>query len=329
MLPAAAAGTPIREVSADRLRRARRLQSLLAGREQEELHVGEGESTLAITGSALGGREGGSGALDPRHLRARAPGADEGRVRAHRVARAAQPADLGPGLRRAADAGAGQASAPSRRRRSRSSSTTRATWSACSTTCSTSPARDAGRLTIRPVPTEVGAAGRGRRADDARPDRGPKQQSSSRGRGRACRRSTSSPTGSARSSSTCSPTRTSTAQNGRRSGSRPRASATKSSWPSPTTGRGFPRSSSSTSSTASRAATPASPSGSAAPGSGWRSRSRWSSCTGARSARRRPWARAPHSASSFRPSARGRPKPAWPRADDRNQAGDSDLTLRS
>ena len=59
MLPTAAAGTSIRKVFGDRLAR-RRLQSLLAGREQEELHVGEGESTLAITGSALGGREKGT-----------------------------------------------------------------------------------------------------------------------------------------------------------------------------------------------------------------------------------------------------------------------------
>ena len=59
MIPAAAAGTSIRKVFGDRLAR-RRLQSLLAGREQEELHVGEGDSTLAITGSALGGREKGT-----------------------------------------------------------------------------------------------------------------------------------------------------------------------------------------------------------------------------------------------------------------------------
>ena len=59
MLPAATAGTSIRKVFGDRLAR-RRLQSLLAGREQEELHVGEGDSTLAITGSALGGPEKGT-----------------------------------------------------------------------------------------------------------------------------------------------------------------------------------------------------------------------------------------------------------------------------
>ena len=53
------------------------------------------------------------------------------RVRPHRLARAAQPAHLGPGLRRAADAGARQPHPASRRRRSRSSSTTAATWSAC------------------------------------------------------------------------------------------------------------------------------------------------------------------------------------------------------
>jgi two-component system phosphate regulon sensor histidine kinase PhoR len=59
MLPAAKAGASIRKVFGDRLAR-RRLQSLLAGREQEELHIGEGDSTLAITGSALGGREKGT-----------------------------------------------------------------------------------------------------------------------------------------------------------------------------------------------------------------------------------------------------------------------------
>ena len=59
MVPAATAGSSIRKVFGDRLAR-RRLQSLLAGREQEELHVGEGDSTLAITGSALGGREKGT-----------------------------------------------------------------------------------------------------------------------------------------------------------------------------------------------------------------------------------------------------------------------------
>lgn len=59
MLPTAKPGAPIRDVLGDRLPQ-RRLQSLLAGREQEELHVGEEESTLAITGSALGGREKGT-----------------------------------------------------------------------------------------------------------------------------------------------------------------------------------------------------------------------------------------------------------------------------
>jgi PAS domain S-box-containing protein len=59
LLPAAAVGTPIRE-ALDGPFPARRLARLLAGREQEEIHLGEGEAVLAITASALGGQESGS-----------------------------------------------------------------------------------------------------------------------------------------------------------------------------------------------------------------------------------------------------------------------------
>ena len=59
LLPQAEVGKSIR----DRLRAslpARRVNSLLAGREEEELHVGEGESILAITASKLEAEEGGT-----------------------------------------------------------------------------------------------------------------------------------------------------------------------------------------------------------------------------------------------------------------------------
>jgi signal transduction histidine kinase len=59
LLPAAAVGTSIREALEGPVP-ARRLTSLLAGRDQEELHLGEGEAVLAITASALGGEESGS-----------------------------------------------------------------------------------------------------------------------------------------------------------------------------------------------------------------------------------------------------------------------------
>ena len=60
---------------------------------------------------------------------------------------------------------------------------------------------DAGRLTIKPAPTDAGAAGRGRGADDARPDRGRGPGADAGGRPPACRRSTSTATGSAKCSS--------------------------------------------------------------------------------------------------------------------------------
>ena len=97
---------------------------------------------------------------------------DERRVRAHRLARAAQPADLGAGLRRAADAGARHAHAPSRWRRSRSSSTTRRHLVRLLNDLLDLARSDAGRLTIRPLPTEVAPLVERRGADDARPDRG-------------------------------------------------------------------------------------------------------------------------------------------------------------
>ena len=48
---------------------------------------------------------------------------------------------------------------------------------------------DAGRLTIKPVPTDAGAADRGRGADDARPDRGRRADARAKTSRRACRRS--------------------------------------------------------------------------------------------------------------------------------------------
>ena len=69
---------------------------------------------------------------------------DQRRVRPHRLARAAQPADLGPGLRRAADAGA-RAAHPQAGGDGRDHPRQHAaTWSACSTTCSTWPAATPG-----------------------------------------------------------------------------------------------------------------------------------------------------------------------------------------
>ena len=57
---------------------------------------------------------------------------------------------------------------------------------------------DAGRLTIKPVPTDVGAAGRRSGAHDARPDRGRRTGPQRRRRPRACRRCWSTRTGSAK-----------------------------------------------------------------------------------------------------------------------------------
>jgi signal transduction histidine kinase len=59
LLPWAEVGTPIRELLSGQMP-ARRVDSLLAGREQEEIHIGEGESVLAVTASKLGAEEGGA-----------------------------------------------------------------------------------------------------------------------------------------------------------------------------------------------------------------------------------------------------------------------------
>ena len=59
LLPAAKVGAPIRD-ALDGPIPARRLAGLLAGRDREEVHLGEGEAVLAITASALGGEESGS-----------------------------------------------------------------------------------------------------------------------------------------------------------------------------------------------------------------------------------------------------------------------------
>ncbi len=80
---------------------------------------------------------------------------------------------------------------------------------------------DAGRLTIQPVPTEVGAAGRRRGADDAGPDRGRAVRALSlEDRDRASPGRGSSPTGFAKFWSICLPMRMSTAQQEPRSRSR-------------------------------------------------------------------------------------------------------------
>lgn len=59
MLPWAEVGTPIRELLVGPLP-AGRVERLLAGREQEELQLGEGEEILALTASKLGAEEGGT-----------------------------------------------------------------------------------------------------------------------------------------------------------------------------------------------------------------------------------------------------------------------------
>ena len=59
LLPWAEAGTPIRELLSGQMP-ARRLDSLLEGREQEEIHIGEGEAVLAVTASKLSAEEGGA-----------------------------------------------------------------------------------------------------------------------------------------------------------------------------------------------------------------------------------------------------------------------------
>jgi NtrC-family two-component system sensor histidine kinase KinB len=59
LLPWAETGAPVRELLSGQIQ-ARRLERLLAGREQEEIHIGEGESVLAVTASRLGAEEGGT-----------------------------------------------------------------------------------------------------------------------------------------------------------------------------------------------------------------------------------------------------------------------------
>ena len=59
LVPWADVGTPIRELLAS-LADRRSIDRLLAGGEPKELHLGEGEATLAITASKLGAQEGGT-----------------------------------------------------------------------------------------------------------------------------------------------------------------------------------------------------------------------------------------------------------------------------
>jgi signal transduction histidine kinase/HAMP domain-containing protein len=59
LLPAAGVGSSLRDLLAEQISRGR-VERLLAGREQEELHIGEGKSVLAITASVLGTAEGGA-----------------------------------------------------------------------------------------------------------------------------------------------------------------------------------------------------------------------------------------------------------------------------
>ena len=59
LVPWADVGTPIRELLASMADR-RSIERLLAGGEPRELHLGEGEATLAITASKLGAQEGGT-----------------------------------------------------------------------------------------------------------------------------------------------------------------------------------------------------------------------------------------------------------------------------
>jgi len=59
LMPAATVGTSVRDLLAGQMPR-RRVERLLAGSEEEELHVGGGESILAITASRLGADEGGA-----------------------------------------------------------------------------------------------------------------------------------------------------------------------------------------------------------------------------------------------------------------------------
>ncbi len=59
LVPWGEVGTPIRELLASLVDR-RSIDRLLAGGEPKELHLGEGEATLAITASKLGAQEGGT-----------------------------------------------------------------------------------------------------------------------------------------------------------------------------------------------------------------------------------------------------------------------------
>ena len=119
------------------------------------------------------------------------------RVRPHRLARAAQPADLGPGLRRAADAGARQLTP-------KQVETVEIILDNCRhlvrllNDLLDLARSDAGRLAIRPAADRAGAADRRRGADDARPDRGRRPDPEPASRARPAARSTSSPTGFAK-----------------------------------------------------------------------------------------------------------------------------------
>ncbi|HKG36450.1 MAG TPA: ATP-binding protein [Solirubrobacterales bacterium] len=57
LLPEASPGTQVRGALSGPIP-ARQLERMLAGREQEEIHIGEGNAILAITASTLGGEEG-------------------------------------------------------------------------------------------------------------------------------------------------------------------------------------------------------------------------------------------------------------------------------
>ena len=115
----------------------------------------------------------------PRHDRARPAGARQERVRRHRLARAAQPADLDQGVRRAARALAREhVRAPARVRRDHPASRPTGS-SSSSTTCSTSRGSrpTTSRSTARPI--DVGeAVARGRRAD--RPAASPSKRPAAR-----------------------------------------------------------------------------------------------------------------------------------------------------
>ena len=106
---------------------------LAAGDRSARVEVG-GLSETATLGAAF--NEMADGART-RGQPARPARPDERRVRAHRLARAAQPADLGAGIRRAADAGAREAQPAAGRDGRDHPRQLAATWCGCSTTCST------------------------------------------------------------------------------------------------------------------------------------------------------------------------------------------------